>query len=237
MPNRIIKESICTSCDIERLNWQQEVFWYRLLVQCDDYGRMDARDEILRARCFPLRLEKVSAKDISGFKKALIEIGLIQVYETEGKPFLQVIKWDKHQQIRAKRSKYPAPDINGNQTISYVPVIQSESEKESEHQSEKKNIKEKHEVQPQVFLTTEETEKLIDQFGEDGANQRISALSDGKLAKGYKYKSDYHAILTWARNNGNKNDNGHKPGRDPDKFISGKYGHVVLRGLNDTSLD
>ena len=42
MPNRIIKESICTSCEIDSLTPEQEVFFYRLIVNCDDYGRMDA---------------------------------------------------------------------------------------------------------------------------------------------------------------------------------------------------
>ena len=52
MPNRILKESICTSESIDRLSWLEEVTFYRLIVNCDDYGRMDARPPILRARLF-----------------------------------------------------------------------------------------------------------------------------------------------------------------------------------------
>ena len=222
MPNRIIKESICTSCETERLTWQQEVFWYRLLVQCDDYGRMDARCDILRARCFPLRLDRVSAKDISGFKKALIEAGLIQVYETEGKPFLQVVTWDKHQQVRAKRSKFPAPDGNGNHVISDASVIQSESESESESERKK-------EVRPKVFLTDGELEALSEKFGQGEALQRIEAFSESKLAHGYKYKSDYHAILTWARKD-RRPKMQNSGSRDPDKYTTGRHGHVVITG-------
>ena len=47
MPNRIIKETICTSDTIERLTPFEETFFYRLIVNCDDYGRMDARPAIL----------------------------------------------------------------------------------------------------------------------------------------------------------------------------------------------
>ena len=50
MPNRIIKESICTSETLDKLNWFEEVFWYRLIVTCDDFGRMDARIPILKSR-------------------------------------------------------------------------------------------------------------------------------------------------------------------------------------------
>ena len=49
MPNRIIKESICTSDTIDQLSPEEEIFFYRLIVNCDDYGRMDARPQILRA--------------------------------------------------------------------------------------------------------------------------------------------------------------------------------------------
>ena len=36
MPNRIIRESICTSDSIDKLSWFEEVLFYRLIVNCDD---------------------------------------------------------------------------------------------------------------------------------------------------------------------------------------------------------
>jgi hypothetical protein len=204
---------------------------------------MDARPELLRARCFPLRLERVSAKDISGFMKVMADTGLIEVYVVEGIPYLHVAKWDKHQQQRAKRHKYPPPDgnmqadnINGNQMISDAPVIQSESEKESETESlsEKKNIKEKkYEVKAGVFLTSDEAAKLFDQFGEAGANERIEKLSLYLLSTGKKYKSHYYTILNWERmakpkvkGNGHNTNSGFRG--VPDKYTQGKHGHVVI---------
>jgi len=227
LPNRIIKESICTSPEIVKMTWQQEVFWYRLLVQCDDYGCMDARPELLRARCFPLQLERVSAKDISGFMKVMVDTGLIEVYVVEDVPYLHVAKWEKHQQQRAKRRKYPAPDgnmiasdINGNPMQSDAPVIQSESEIESETESEKKK-EPKFEVKEGVFLSATETDKLIGQFGENGANERIEALSIGILSKGYKYKSHYYAILAWERNHSKVEVKGHQRERGPGGILNG----------------
>ena len=128
MPNRILKDSVCTSDNLDHLTAEQEVFWYRLLVQCDDYGRMDARPAILRARCYPLRLGTVSEQDVADWLTSLVASDLIRVYEIAGKPYLQVATWDRHQQVRAKRSKYPpmiSDDNIGNQLISDAPVIQS----------------------------------------------------------------------------------------------------------------
>ncbi len=140
MPNRIIKESICTSNEIDALKPEEEILFYRIIVNCDDFGRMDARLPILRAKCFPLRIDSVKDKDIRAWMDSLIKQGLIFIYEVDGKEYLQMSTWEKHQQIRAKRSKYPAPDdglitseINGNHKISNVPEnpIQSNLESES----------------------------------------------------------------------------------------------------------
>lgn len=110
MPNRILKETICTSETINHLSEAEEVFFYRLLVNCDDFGRMDARPQVLRARLYPLRTETIKEHEITARLLHLQEIGLIQLYEVEGHPYLQVITWEKHQQRRAKHSKYPSPD-------------------------------------------------------------------------------------------------------------------------------
>lgn len=108
MPNRIIKESVCSSDSIDRLSWFEEAFFYRLIVNCDDFGRMDARIPILRARLFPLKT--ITDKQIDAALKSLRTAGIVYLYEVDGKPFLQLRTWDKHQTVRAKKSKYPAPD-------------------------------------------------------------------------------------------------------------------------------
>ena len=141
MPNRILKESICTSESIDRLSWLEEVTFYRLIVNCDDYGRMDARPPILRARLFPLKT--LTDKQVQGAIESLRSAGMIDLYKVDGRSYLQIRKWAMHQQIRSKKSKFPAPDdnlksddITCNQMISDAPVIQSESESESESERE-----------------------------------------------------------------------------------------------------
>ena len=128
MPNRIIKESITTSCEVDNLTPEEERLFYRLIVVCDDYGRMDARPPMLRAKCFPLKIDSVKDEDIEKWLTSLIKQQLIQIYIVENKPYLQMSTWEKHQQVRAKRSKFPAPDsnmiaddINCNQMQSNVP--------------------------------------------------------------------------------------------------------------------
>lgn len=106
MPNRIIKESICTSENIDQLTEFQEVFFYRLMVNCDDFGRFDARPKLLSSRLFPLR--DIPIEQIEETLSALRNVDLIILYEVGGHPYLQMKTWDKHQQARATKSKYPS---------------------------------------------------------------------------------------------------------------------------------
>lgn len=137
MPNRIIKESICTSENLNNLDADAEIFFYRLIVACDDYGIFYANPSLLRSKCFPLKVDKIKDKDVEKWTKALVNAGLIFLYEYEGRTYLKMSKWEQHQQVRSKKSKFPTPDIegvhlisndiNGNQMISDVPVIVSEN--------------------------------------------------------------------------------------------------------------
>lgn len=117
MPNRILKETICTSESVDGLSLAAEVFFYRLIVNCDDYGRADARPRVLRSRCFPLRVDIVSDADIIAWLKELDRVTIVGCYQVGGAPYVFLPSWDKHQQIRAKRSKFPAPDDEGAQAI------------------------------------------------------------------------------------------------------------------------
>ena len=115
MPNRIIKESICTSDNIDQLSAFQETMFYRLIVNCDDFGRFDGRPKIIASKLFPLK--DIRVQQIEDGLRALTSAELVTLYEVNGKPFLQMKTWDRHQQIRAKKSKYPAPGSNGNQDV------------------------------------------------------------------------------------------------------------------------
>ena len=131
MPNRILYERICGSQTLADLTAEEEVFFYRLLVQCDDFGRYDARPPILRARCFALQLDRVSEQDISLWLASLERAGLVTVYEVEERRYLQVATWSKYQRTRSSESRYPAPPATGDpmrqQTKSSEPSMRPRS--------------------------------------------------------------------------------------------------------------
>jgi len=233
MPNRIIKESICTSDTIDQLTWFEEVFFYRLIVNCDDYGRFDARLPILKARLFPLK--SITEKQISDALNKLSTVGIVTVYEYDGRPYLQLVTWDKHQTVRNKKSKYPAVDgseeasasenvklisseYNCNQLNSNASLIQSNTNTNTNPNTNTNTKTRTQKEAPQsekvqfaenVSMTNAEYEKLVSTYGEANTLRMIEKLDNYKGATGKKYKSDYRAILNWVADEimkKNKND-------------------------------
>ena len=128
MPNRIIKESICLSEEIDQLSWFEEVLFYRLITKCDDYGRYDGRSKVIKGTAFPLK--DITTKDIEKALRRLAVVGLVTLYEVNGKPYLQLQTWQCHQQIRNKKSKYPDPEtgkILNDETCNQLISIDSKS--------------------------------------------------------------------------------------------------------------
>lgn len=149
MPNRVIKESIKRSPQIDSLTWFEEVVYYRLLVTADDYGCMDGRIILLKNELFPLK-ENVTKKAVEDAIEKLVSIDLLRRYTANGMPYLYFPTWSKHQRIRNQHRKYPNPQdfdltvtcrSNDGQTAA---CCTSESESESNPnpiQSEsKKNV-------------------------------------------------------------------------------------------------
>lgn len=62
-----------------------------------------------------------------------------------------------------------------------------------------------------VELSIDEYAKLVDKFTEKGAKDRIEELNTGIMSKGYKYKSHYHAILSWEKRRISDNNGKPKP--------------------------
>lgn len=139
MPNRIIKESLCSSEKIASLSDFEFRLWVGLITQVDDAGRGDARPAIIKGRVFPFR-ERLSIKDIDAALQALAAKGCVSLYTVDGKPYFLFPGWAKHQRVRDCKPKYPEPPENLNLPQSAAScgelpqsaaLIQSESESES----------------------------------------------------------------------------------------------------------
>ena len=107
MPNRIIKESICTSEDYARLKLFERDLFVRLIVSVDDFGIFEARPAILKGQLMPL--ESCTLKQIEDALDHLESVGMIYRYEVNGRPYLKLTAWERHQNRRATKTKYEMP--------------------------------------------------------------------------------------------------------------------------------
>lgn len=105
MPTRYLKPGICDSDSIDKCSPLAETLFYRLLVNVDDFGRLDCRPVLVKSKCFPLK-EELTSKDIETLLAELVRNGLVIVYQQGERTFLQMQKWDN--QPRSKESKCPA---------------------------------------------------------------------------------------------------------------------------------
>lgn len=106
MPTRIIRDGILTSERVNALSGNAELFYRRLMSVADDHGRFSANLMLLRASCYPLKLDSVKEDSIKKHLAECVAAGLILPYTVEGKPYLEV--QDFGQRINGK-SKYPEP--------------------------------------------------------------------------------------------------------------------------------
>jgi hypothetical protein len=104
------------------------------------------------------------------------------------------MKRKKAAEARWNNKKNNKEDSNGMQ-------VHNESNANAMQGKEKKVKESKKKYKEYVSMTTTEYQKLVDQFGEEGTQDRIENLNLYKGSNGKKYKDDYMTILAWERKN------------------------------------
>lgn len=101
MPNRTIREGILHSPRVRSLEQGAQLFFYKLLLVVDDYGRFSATPYDLAAKC------DVPQQSVPGWLAATEAADLVATYEANGVQALAVKRFNQFK--RAKYSKWPAP--------------------------------------------------------------------------------------------------------------------------------
>lgn len=104
MPQRILRPWI-DSERVNKLTDAGEVFFTRLIMMADDYGRYYGNPALLRSYLFPLK-EKTQS-EITEAVRECIGAGLVAQYSAGGKVFLQIQNFG--QRLRQRKPLFPAP--------------------------------------------------------------------------------------------------------------------------------
>jgi hypothetical protein len=199
MPNRLLRDGITTSDRINALSAEAEITFYRLIVVCYDFWRMDARLPILKAQCFPLRTSATETR-IEQWLTELDTHGLVVRYTNDSKPLLAVNKWEQRQR---SRPKYAGPTDDGSTSIdrqlsdncqSYDGLGKGKGKGKGATSRTGRELR----SLPENWIPTEQTvTKLSSELNlkvPEDVDRYVSAFSDQCRAKGYTYK-DFDAAF------------------------------------------
>jgi len=101
---------------VNELSVGAERFFVRLIMKADDFGRYHADARLLRSFLYPLISEKVKDSDIVKFLAECEMQCLIDLYEIDGKKYLEIKEFG--QRLRSMKSKFPAPIIKNDGHLS-----------------------------------------------------------------------------------------------------------------------
>src|SRR5580698_1772484 len=105
MPNRYTREGINSSRSVASLDTAAEVFYRRMLLVIDDFGRYEVDYLLIRSAAYPVH-NNIRETDIARWMAACQKAGLLAFYESGGR---QYMVFTKTEPPRAKHSRYPDP--------------------------------------------------------------------------------------------------------------------------------
>lgn len=133
MPNRLLRD--WTNSDkVDMISFQAEVFFVRLIMNADDYGCFWGDGKRLKSNLFPLKSDSIRDADILRWLAECQKAGLIVVYESDGKKYLQIV--DFGQRLRIKRRKFPENESGNQKNDRAIPSSDSNMRLEGEEELE-----------------------------------------------------------------------------------------------------
>lgn len=104
MPNRILRPWLDSEA-VNTLTDAEEVFFIRLIMAADDFGRFYGTPQLLKSYLYPLKDKRTA--DMPRLVAACEKAGMIASYEVSGRRYIQILKFK--QQVRTAESKFPEP--------------------------------------------------------------------------------------------------------------------------------
>lgn len=109
MPNRILRD-FTDSEKVDKISPQAENCFVRLIMKADDFGKFHGHPTLLKSALFPLKVDKITDKQMDVWMDELKRAKLIERYEVGGKKYVQIN--DFEQRLRLMSSKFPNPPSN-----------------------------------------------------------------------------------------------------------------------------
>ena len=181
MPNRILRDWTYSD-SVDKISFQAEVLFTRLIMKADDYGSYFAKPKLINGNCFPLK--DIRESDISRWLQELASAGLIVFYTAENKEYLNIINFN--QRLRSMKKCFPqvpenvieeysrafCQQVDRELTASCQPEVETETEVETEEEGEGEK-----KAPPPDF---NKMENLFPEEKKDKVSERVNTGSEKK---------------------------------------------------------
>lgn len=172
---RTIKPDFFTSADIVALTPLSRLFYVSTWCEADREGRLVWHLPTLKLRYFP-----AEQCDISEIARQVVDVGLIEVYEVDGKQYAEIPSFSNHQ------------TINNREAESFLPPNPSKQRKEGRKGSFPASARVKDASKetplPDDFSISDSVREWAESHGYSRLEERLCHFKDYALAKGVKYK-------------------------------------------------
>ena len=110
MANRVLRDWTCSET-IDQLSEFAELFFTRLIMKADDFGRFYGSPKLLKSQLYPLK--DYNLKQVEKWRDEVVRSGVVLLYVVDGKEYLEIK--DFNQRLRLMKSKFPEPLTNDGQ--------------------------------------------------------------------------------------------------------------------------
>lgn len=192
MANRILRDWTCSET-INEISESAEIFFTRLIMKADDFGRFYGSPKLLKAQLFPLK--DYSFKSIEKWRDECVKIGIIFIYESDGKEYLEIR--DFNQRLRLMKSKFPEPltvdcQMTVNcQTIDGLKRNRNETENEVETEEETKDLQAGVSDSKKIILFDSWWQAFDKKVGKEKTQKRWLSLSIEEMNHCLNVVADY----------------------------------------------
>lgn len=170
---------------INKLSLQAEAWFWRVVATVDDFGNGDADPDLCRDATAGRR--KVTSQQVSGWLGEMRSVGLIQMYNVKGEPYLHVIGFEATQPAgrNGRRiRRVPAPDES--EGIQNIPDVVSASDSDTEDDTHTDNESEARAAKP----LSPRSPKICDE-------DFLAELQKREAYKALNVKAIHSKMLTW----------------------------------------
>lgn len=144
---RMISKSASTSKKLSLVQLDALVLFLLIVAHTDEYGRLEAEPEMIKAKVVPLRKD-ITVERIIEIITELRAVGLIKTYTVGEDHYLEVVNFDDHQTFRNDRKRkqeYPVP-TKYDEVTSGIPTGDNETVRDTKKLSKAKLSKAKPRV-------------------------------------------------------------------------------------------